>query len=112
MQATGQNVLAYCKLINFEATFDSDVHTFVCDSRSAALLDCNTCERAAGDRRAGSIKSLRQTCLGDPPRNPLVLNDITGVEAPAPAKKTIDLEGRLVKDAVRKALQDRHKAPY
>ena len=38
-----------------------------------------------------------------------VLKDVTGVEAPLPAKKTIDLEGRLVKDGVRKALQDRQK---
>jgi hypothetical protein len=36
--------------------------------------------------------------------------DVTGVEAPAPTEKTIDLEGRLVKDAVRKSLQDRQKA--
>jgi hypothetical protein len=38
-----------------------------------------------------------------------VLKDVTGVEAPLPAKKTIDLEGRLVKDGVRKALEDRQK---
>src|SRR5580704_11444323 len=30
-----------------------------------------------------------------------VLNEVTGVEAPALAKKTIDLEGRVVKDVVR-----------
>ncbi len=39
-----------------------------------------------------------------------VLKEVTGVEARAPAKKMIDLEGRLVKDAVRKALQDQQKA--
>ena len=38
-----------------------------------------------------------------------VLKDVTGVEAALPAKKTIDLEGRLVKDGVRKALEDRQK---
>ena len=39
-----------------------------------------------------------------------VLKDIAGKELPPPARKTIDLEGRLVKDAVRKTLKDRHKA--
>lgn len=39
-----------------------------------------------------------------------VLKDVTGIEAAAPAKKTIDLEGRVVKDAVRKALEERQKA--
>src|SRR6202011_2935009 len=38
-----------------------------------------------------------------------VLKETAGVEAPLPAKKTIDLEGRLVKDGVRKALEDRQK---
>ena len=38
-----------------------------------------------------------------------ILKDVAGVETPLPAKKTIDLEGRLVKDGVRKALQDRQK---
>jgi hypothetical protein len=35
-----------------------------------------------------------------------VLKDTTGVELPAPAKKTIDLEGRIVKDGVHKALRE------
>src|ERR1700722_4167041 len=39
-----------------------------------------------------------------------VLKDTTGMEAQHPARKTIDLEGRLVKDAVRKTLQDRQNA--
>jgi hypothetical protein len=39
-----------------------------------------------------------------------VLKDSTGVELPAAARKTIDLEGRLVKDGIRKALKDRQKA--
>ena len=38
-----------------------------------------------------------------------VLKDTTGLEAPQPARKTIDLEGRMVKDAVRKTLKDRQK---
>src|SRR6202011_3443885 len=36
-----------------------------------------------------------------------VLKETAGVELPPPAKKTIDLEGRLVKDGVRKAIKDR-----
>ena len=39
-----------------------------------------------------------------------VLKDTTGVELPQAARKTIDLEGRVVKDAVRKALKDRQIA--
>jgi hypothetical protein len=39
-----------------------------------------------------------------------VLKDTTGMELPPPARKTIDLEGRIVKDGVRKALRDRQLA--
>jgi hypothetical protein len=39
-----------------------------------------------------------------------VLKDTVGIEAQQPARKTIDLEGRLVKDAVRKTLRDRQNA--
>jgi hypothetical protein len=39
-----------------------------------------------------------------------VLKDTAGIEIPPPARKTIDLEGRLVKDTVRKALKDRQNA--
>jgi hypothetical protein len=39
-----------------------------------------------------------------------VLKDTAGIEIPPPAKKTIDLEGRLVKDIVRTALKDRQNA--
>ena len=35
-----------------------------------------------------------------------MLKDVTGMELPA-ARKKIDLEGRIVKDGVRKALMDR-----
>jgi hypothetical protein len=38
-----------------------------------------------------------------------VLKDTTGIDLPPPARKTIDLEGRLVKDGVRKALRERQK---
>lgn len=39
-----------------------------------------------------------------------VLKDTAGIEGQQPARKTIDLEGRVVKEAVRSALQDRQKA--
>src|SRR5271157_5393983 len=39
-----------------------------------------------------------------------VLKDAAGVELPPPARKTIDLEGRIVKDGVRKALKERQIA--
>ena len=39
-----------------------------------------------------------------------VLKDVAGMELPPPARKTIDLEGRLVKDGVRTALRDRQDA--
>lgn len=38
------------------------------------------------------------------------LKDTAGIELPAPARKTIDLEGRIVKDGVRKAVKDRQIA--
>jgi hypothetical protein len=39
-----------------------------------------------------------------------VLKDTTGVKLPPPARKTIDLEGRLVKDGIKKSLKDRQEA--
>jgi hypothetical protein len=39
-----------------------------------------------------------------------VLKDVTATELPPAARKTIDLEGRLVKDGVRKVLRDRQHA--
>src|SRR5271165_3159616 len=39
-----------------------------------------------------------------------VLKDVAGVELPAPARKTIDLEGRIVKDGVRRVVKDRQLA--
>ena len=38
------------------------------------------------------------------------LKDVAGIEFAPAARKTIDLEGRVVKDAVRKALKDRQNA--
>ena len=40
----------------------------------------------------------------------MALKDIVGMDLPPPARKTIDLEGRIVKDGVRKALRDRQFA--
>src|SRR5208337_901405 len=39
-----------------------------------------------------------------------VLKDTAGIELPAPARKTIDLDGRIVKDGVRKTVKDRQSA--
>jgi hypothetical protein len=39
-----------------------------------------------------------------------VLKDVAGMEPPLPTRKTIDLEGRVVKDGVRKSLNDRQTA--
>jgi hypothetical protein len=39
-----------------------------------------------------------------------VLKDTAGIELPAPARKTIDLEGRIVLDGVRKTVKDRQVA--
>src|SRR5208283_151911 len=39
-----------------------------------------------------------------------VLKDTAGVQLPPPARKTIDLEGWIVKDGVRKAVKDRQTA--
>jgi hypothetical protein len=39
-----------------------------------------------------------------------VLQDSAGMKLPPPAKKTIDLEGRLIKDGVRKSIRGRQNA--
>jgi hypothetical protein len=39
-----------------------------------------------------------------------VLKDVAGTDLPPPARKTIDLEGRVVKEGVRKSLKDRQNA--
>jgi len=39
-----------------------------------------------------------------------VLKDSAGMDLEPPARKTIDLEGRIVKDGVRKAVRDRQLA--
>jgi hypothetical protein len=57
------------------------------------LLDELGASRASRKRAWENLQELRW-----------VLKDAAGIELPPPARKTIDLEGRLVKDGVRKAL--------
>jgi len=63
------------------------------------LLDEREASRASRKRAWENLQELRW-----------VLKDVTGMELPPPARKTIDLEGRLVKDGVRTALRDRQLA--
>ena len=39
-----------------------------------------------------------------------MLKDIAGIEISAPERKTIDSEGRIIKEAIRKALRERQGA--
>jgi hypothetical protein len=59
-------------------------------------------------RRTGGIQ-LRGSGHGKTSRS-WVLKDGAGMDVPPPAKKTINLEGRLIKGGVRKAIQDRQNA--
>ena len=52
--AARTNVLAHCKPIRIRDYVWLGHASIVSDSRSAILLDCNTCSRAAGDQRLGS----------------------------------------------------------
>jgi hypothetical protein len=63
------------------------------------LLDELEASRASRKRAWENLQEIRW-----------VLKDTTGVELPPPVRKTIDLEGRLVKDGVRKAIRDRQLA--
>ena len=60
------------------------------------LLDERDASRASRKRAWENLQEIRW-----------VLKDSAGMELPPPARKTIDLEGRLVKDGVRKAITDR-----
>jgi hypothetical protein len=60
------------------------------------LLDEIEASRASRKRAWDNLQEIRW-----------VLKDTAGLELPPPARKTIDLEGRLVKDGVRKAIKDR-----
>jgi hypothetical protein len=60
------------------------------------LLDELEASRASRKRAWELLQELRW-----------VLKDITGIEVPASEKRTIDLEGRIIKEAIRKALRER-----
>jgi hypothetical protein len=63
------------------------------------LLDELEASRASRKRAWENLQEIRW-----------VLKDVAGVELPPPARKTIDLEGRIVKDGVRKTVKDRQLA--
>ena len=63
------------------------------------LLDELEASRASRKRAWELLQELRW-----------VLKDITGIEIPAPERKTIDFEGRIIKEAIRKALRERQGA--
>src|ERR1700731_4855013 len=63
------------------------------------LLDEREASRASRKRAWENLQEIRW-----------VLKDVAGIDLPPPARKTIDLEGRLVKDGVRKSLKDRQNA--
>jgi hypothetical protein len=63
------------------------------------VLDELEASRASRKRAWENLQELRW-----------VVRDVTGVDLPQPERKTIDLEGRVVKDGVRKALRDRQLA--
>jgi len=63
------------------------------------LLDELDASRASRKRAWELLQELRW-----------VLKDIAGVETPYPERKTIDLEGRVIKEAIRKALRERQCA--
>jgi hypothetical protein len=63
------------------------------------MLDELEASRASRKRAWEDLQELRW-----------VLKDVAGIELPPPARKTIDLEGRLVKDGVRKAVAERQNA--
>src|SRR3984957_9852657 len=63
------------------------------------LLDELEASRASRKRAWENLAEIR--CVN---------KDTTGMDLPPPARKTIDLEGRIVKDGVKKALRDRQLA--
>jgi hypothetical protein len=63
------------------------------------LLDELEASRASRKRAWENLQEIRW-----------VLKDVVGVQLAPPARKTIDLEGRIVKDGVRKTVKDRQLA--
>jgi hypothetical protein len=64
-----------------------------------SMMDELEASRASRKRAWENLQELRS-----------VLKDVAGIELPPPARETIDLEGRLVKAGVRKAVEDRQNA--
>jgi hypothetical protein len=65
---------------------------------------------AEGARRTRGVEILPEEGMGNLQELRWVLQDSAGMKLPPPAKKTIDLEGRLIKDGVLKAIGDRQNA--
>jgi hypothetical protein len=63
------------------------------------LLDELEASRASRQRAWENLQEMRW-----------VLKQICEIELPPPARKTIDLEGRVVKDGMKKALRERQDA--
>ena len=63
------------------------------------LLDELEASRASRRRAWENLQEIRW-----------VLKQVCEIELPPPAKKTIDLEGRVVKDGMKKALSERQNA--
>jgi len=63
------------------------------------LLDELKASRASRRRAWENLQEIRW-----------VLKDTAGIELPPPRRKTIDLEGRIVKDGVRSVVKDRQIA--
>jgi len=63
------------------------------------VLDELKASRASRQRAWESLQEIRW-----------VLKDAEGIQLPPPKRKTIDLEGRIVKDGVREALKNRRLA--
>jgi len=61
-------------------------------------------------RRQGLRENTRKRAWENLQEIRWILKDATGIDLPAPARKTIDLEGRVVKEGVRKIVNDRQVA--
>jgi hypothetical protein len=61
-------------------------------------------------RRTGGIKGIRKRGWDNLQEIRWILRDTAAVELPVAERKTIALEGRIVKDGVRKALRERQTA--
>jgi hypothetical protein len=72
---------------------------FTLQKQFKILLDELKASRASRKRAWDVLQEIRW-----------VLKDTAGIEIPPPARKTIDLEGRLVKDTGRQAIRDRQNA--